>query len=397
MKILFISSMVPHSHVVSGILVIHNRIRLLAKRGHEISLAAFVSERDREHIHEVKPMLRDMQLLPKPEPNGGSLRQFLSPIPSDFRQMRSPAMHRLVGRMLTDSRYDVVVAEFTSMGQYFYHNPFLPAVRRVISCHSCYTTGARQKLKVDAWTPGIVPTYVDLMKLMRYEFDVLRSADHVVTLTPEEQVDLHHYAPDLRISVSPYGVGTAHYRPRPDITVEDCIMYTGFFEDVANQDAVNWFVGEIWPTLRAKHPDMKFYLVGRSPTEHMKELARRDKRIIVTGEVADLAEYLPRAKVYVCPVRFGKGLRGKVLQAMSAGVPVVSTSLGAEGIAAQNGQSIMLADTAHNMIENINLLLAEPTLRARLCLNGRQLATSRYSWDHCVDLFEEVLLRVAKG
>ena len=204
-------------------------------------------------------------------------------------------------------------------------------------------------------------------------------------------MELHHYAPDLRISISPYGVDTVHFSPNTQVPKEDCIVFTGFFGHAANQDAVSWFVREVWSTLAWRHPQLRFYVVGREPSREMHEMARKDPRIVVTGEVPEIAEYLSKAKIYVCPVRMGKGLRGKILQAMSSGVPVVSTSAGAEGITARSGRDIFLADTPHAMVENISLLLDDKVLRRFIGWNARRLVVSRYSWPHCVDLLEQVL------
>jgi len=398
MKILFLTSALPHHNVVSGFVVIYNRIRLLAQRGHKVGVACFVSEEDRVYIPEVESSLSELVTLPIPQT--GTVRQtadhVISQIPSDFRDLRSEEMRMTVGRMVERSHYDVVVAEFSSMGQNLYWNPRLPAVKRIISCHTCYTTAVRNRLRVQQWSLRWLKTYLALGKLQRFEFNMYRSADHVITLTPEEKIDLHHYAPDLRISVSPYGVDPERYKPAPDATREDCIVYTGFFRDVANQDAVQWFIQNVWPELKVRFPKLRFYVVGRSPTRYMQEIGRKDPRVVITGEVPAMEDYLARAKVYVCPVRLGKGLRGKILQAMSAGVPVVSTTLGAEGIAAQNGHNIILADTPHTTVEGISLLLQESTLRKSMSESARKLVVSHYSWDHCIDLLEEVLYKVVE-
>ena len=115
-----------------------------------------------------------------------------------------------------------------------------------------------------------------------------------------------------------------------------------------------------------------------------------------TNEVPDVSDYLAKAAVFVCPIRMGKGQRGTVLEAMAAGVPVVSTSLAAEGISAQSGHNILLADTPHTMREGICLLLDEPALSTAIAERGRQLATTKYSWPRCVDRLEEALYKVVR-
>jgi glycosyltransferase involved in cell wall biosynthesis len=296
--------------------------------------------------------------------------------------------------MVERSHYDVAVAEFTVMGQYLYRNPFLPAVRRVISCHSCLTTSTAKAAQLAPRRWGSLRKRLLLPRLRRYEFALYRSADLVLTLTAEEKLDLLRYEPDLRIGVVPYGVDVDHFRPKRGTGEGPSLVFTGYYRQEDNRDAVGWFARSVWPVLRDRWPALTWYVVGSGPTREIAELGRRDPRIVVTGEVEDVAPYLARARVYVCPMRLGTGFRGKILQAMAAGVPVVATTLAAEGIPAQTGESMLLADTAHTQIEAINLLLGEPSLRRRIASKARELAVSRFAWSRCVDLLEQELHQV---
>jgi glycosyltransferase involved in cell wall biosynthesis len=159
----------------------------------------------------------------------------------------------------------------------------------------------------------------------------------------------------------------------------------------ANRDAVLWFATRIWPLVRAHHPGVRFHVVGPSVTPMLRDLARRDPSIVVTGEVDDLRPYLHRAQVFVCPVRIGSGLRVKVLEAMAAGVPVVTTSLGAEGIPIQPGDTCLIADQPPMMASYISLLLQDELLRVSMARQARQLVADRFAWDRCTDLLEAVL------
>lgn len=399
MRILFLSSALPSPSSVSGFIVIYERIRHLALRKHEVGMACFVpADAEFREEPEIASMLFELETVPLPPRRAARVffDYFASPIPAAFRTATCPAMQRVTGEMVRRSSYDVVIAEFSQMGQYLHRNPYLPAVRRIISCHTCYTTSAKNNLRLQSSVFSKLAVAASLPALQTYEFDMYRSADHVITLTSEERQDLQHYDPSLRISVSPYGVDVHHYRPNAAVRREQAIVFTGYYSHLANQDAVFWFVRSVWPALRTKYPDLTFYVVGRGPTRDLLDLARKDSRIVVTNEVPDVSDYLAKAAVFVCPIRMGKGQRGKVLQAMAAGVPVVSTSLAAEGISAQSGHNILLADTPHTMREGICLLLDEPALSTAIAERGRQLATTKYSWPRCVDRLEEALYKVVR-
>lgn len=399
MRILFLASALPSPVSVSGFIVIYERIRHLVLRKHEVGLACFVPANTEFHEEpEIASMLFELETVPLPRRSAARIAfdPFASTVPAAFRTLSCKAMQMVAGEMVRRSSYDVVIAEFSQMGQYLHRNPYLPPVRRIISCHSCYTTSAKNQLKVQHGIFSKLATVLSLPALERYEFDMYRNADHVVVLTPEERQDLHHYDPSLRISISPYGVDTNHYKPNAAVRREQAIVFTGDYSHLANQDAVLWFVRSVWPALRTRYPDLRFYVVGRGPTRDLMDLARKDSRIVVTGEVEDLSDYLAKAAAFICPIRMGKGQRGKVLQAMAAGVPVVSTSLAAEGISAQSGHNILLADTPHTMSESICLLLDEAALSTAIAERGRQLATTKYSWPRCVDRLEEALHKVVR-
>ena len=394
MKILFLSPALPHAQAVSGLINVNKRLTLLAARGHEIGLASFIQPGDERYVPELRAVARDLELVPLPAAHSlaGDLFGLLpGTLPAPFRAWRSPAMARAVGGLVERGRYDVLVAEFAAMGQYLYRNRHLPPVRRVVSCHSCLTTALQKAIHFQPWAWPAWRKRLQRRGLARYEFAMYRSADLVLTLTGEERFDLLRQAPELRIAVVPYGVDVEHFRPREGQAGPDTLVYTGYFAQEPNCDAVLWFARDVWPRLRARWPALRFCIVGRAPTRPIRDLAARDARITVTGEVPDVAPFLAGACIYVCPMRMGTGFRGKVLQAMAAGLPVVATTLAAEGIPAQTGANVILADTAHTFEEGINLLLTDPELRQRVGAQARDMVLTRFAWAHCVDLMERAL------
>ena len=158
-----------------------------------------------------------------------------------------------------------------------------------------------------------------------------------------------------------------------------------------------WFAHTVWPRLKSRYPDLAFYVVGPSPTSDMIELARKDPRIIVTGEVDDIRPYLAKARAFVCPNRLGSGMRGKILQAMASGVPVVATTQSAEGIPIQMGDNGFLADKPRIMAQYIDLLLGDPALQFSIAQHAREMVVEKFSWDRGVDLLEGVLDDVLAG
>jgi len=168
-------------------------------------------------------------------------------------------------------------------------------------------------------------------------------------------------------------------------------------KDPANEDGVEWFYHHVWPQLSQHHPELKFYIVGAEPSQRIKRILSGERRIIITGKVKDLRPYRNRARVLVSPVRLGSGIRTKVLEAMASGLPVVSTSLGMEGIEAQNGVNCLLADTPELFTRSIEWLLTDRGLSARMARNARILVEKNHALNIGLTHFENILKSVVEG
>jgi glycosyltransferase involved in cell wall biosynthesis len=397
MKILFISRLFPHSQGISGSLIINNRIRFLAERGHQVGLASFVTDEDKPHVNEIKPYLQEMELFPAPEvtrPFARAARCMASTTPFPFCDARVPGMRKAIGEMIERSRYNIAIAEFSAMGQYLFKNPWLPAVRRIVSCHECWTTGYLKSIRFHGWSArGLVRRFT-FDHVRRYEFGMYMNMDHILVLTPEERYRLLKHAPNLRISVVPHGVDTDYFSPPASDNSEESIVFVGYYHNESNRDAVLWFVKNVWPGLKKKHPGVKFYVVGRGPVRVITDLARHDPAIIVTGGVVDIRPDLAKARAFICPIRMGSGFRAKLLEAMAAGVPVVSTSLAAEGISSWGCDTMFMADTPRQMLRSISLLITDPGLRQSMAANAREMVVSRFAKESGLSVLDNVVREV---
>lgn len=399
MKILFLANQLPHENVAGGHRLIYHRMRLLIDRGHQIGLAAFTTPETQHFIPAVRGMVAELETVPVPPRNilMRAFRDYTNPtIPAIIWKNYSTAMEQTIGDMVERSQYDVVIAEFSEMGMYLYRNPYLSAVRKVVSCHRCLTTAF---LKY-AETPGVpallrLKSALQIPPLKKYEFEMYSVMDHILTLTTEDRFALLNYAPELSVSVVPPGIKFAQPAPRP--TVQDAsptILMSGYFADKSNHDGALWFAHTVWPAIVAKHPTARFYMVGAEPEPQIKNLAKLDSRIVVTGAVDDLQPFREKANVFINPMRLGSGLRIKVLEAMAAGLPVVSTSLGVAGIPAQNGVNCFIADAPELFAESIEWLLSDAHLSQTMGRAAQEMVHRKYSIQTTGSELEHVLEEV---
>lgn len=208
------------------------------------------------------------------------------------------------------------------------------------------------------------------------------------------------YGSDSEINLVPNGVDISSYQPvrigQLDYsnTLDNnalTIAFTATFSYPPNSNSANTLIDDIFPLLREKYPSCRLLLVGRGPTQYMQESSRKTEGIIVTGEVPDVFPYLAAASVIVVPLQQGSGTRLKILEAFAAGRPVVSTTKGAEGINAVDGQHLLIRESPVEIVLAIEQLWSDESLKQRLIGSGYRLIVNQYSWDAIGEHVEQLI------
>ncbi len=399
MDVLFLCKTLPHEKVIGGPILVYNRVRILSRR-HKVSLLCFVSEEEREYQDTVARFCLEYRGVPMPRPGPFPRKAWdflFSPVPIYFLNSRSPEMFAALREMVRRHRYDVVVSEYSAVAQYLFRNPDLSGMKRVMSVHECYYLARRKAWRVQRFSREGLSALFNLKGLRKFEFDMYADADLVLTLTPEGKQELLDIRPDLRIEVVPHGVDVERFCVSGECEKEQAVMFLGNYPHDPNRDAVIYFHDRIWPRVRKEVPGARFYVVGKDPTPDLRELAREDSSVVVTGTVEDVRPYFERSKVFVNPVRIGGGFRGKLLEAMAMGLPIVTTSLGAEGVEAEDGRDMVIADDPEEFAAAVIRLLRDDDLCCRLGERARELAEERFSWEKGVERLERVLLDLVEG
>ena len=216
-------------------------------------------------------------------------------------------------------------------------------------------------------------------RLCRFERALARRAAAVVAVSPDEAAVVRALAPSARVVVAPNGVDAAALTPSPP---GDAALFVGLLSYAPTRDAMTWFAREVLPRLGAAAPEV--LVAGRDPGPELQALARGASRLSLLGFVPDLAPLYARAGVFVNPMRGGGGTRLKMLEAMAAGKAVVSTPIGAEGLALTPGRDVVLAETAADFADAVRALLADRAHAARLGRAARALVEARYGWEVCL-------------
>ena len=228
----------------------------------------------------------------------------------------------------------------------------------------------------------------------RYEQKSVGKFSQVVVTTDEDKRQMEEFDPQAKVTVIANGVDLDTFPYRDKDPQGHQIVFVGGLDYFVNIDAACFFSREVFPLIQQQFPDATLTLVGSKPSEQVKALTQQNPAITVTGRVPSIAEYLHQATVAVAPLRTGFGMKIKTLEYMSAGIPVVGSDRGLEGITV-DGANVPLkalrANTVPEYVTAISRLFNEPDLRATLSANGRDAIEKQYTWRNLSRQYEKVI------
>lgn len=233
--------------------------------------------------------------------------------------------------------------------------------------------------------------YAQWLKMRAFEERLCRKFDAVIAVSAEDRDQMRaDYLLDTVFDV-PTGVDTEFFKPS-GFTERDSmnLVFTGSMDWLPNDDAIRYFADDILPIVRRKVPKVSLTIVGRNPSPYLTELSKKDLSINVTGRVDDVRPYMEKAAVYVVPLRIGGGTRLKIYEAMAMEKPIVSTTVGAEGLPLQDGAGLLLADNAHSFAEAIVKLLKEPELAQRIGSRAARAVRESFGWHRVAIDFSQI-------
>jgi len=239
--------------------------------------------------------------------------------------------------------------------------------------------------------------YDQWRKTRAYERATCRQFDQVIAVSREDRAIMQHDYGVMNIDDVPTGVDTEFFR-RSGKEVEDPhnIVFTGSMDWLPNEDAIRYFTEQVMPLVKRVIPNLTLTVVGRNPYPGLLELSKRDPSIVVTGRVEDVRPFMERAAVYVVPLRIGGGTRLKIFEAMAMEKPIVSTSVGAEGLPVKHGEELLLADTPESFAESLIQLLSDTTLAKDLGQRAAKTVRDQFGWKSVADRFTEICERAIR-
>lgn len=296
---------------------------------------------------------------------------------------------------LADGAYDAVQVEGLELAIYISTiRSFSSKIRIVFDCHNAETELQKRSLATDIHKPSrwvaALYSWLQLRRLARFEEWALNSADAVIAVSENDRLQLQKLAPRKPIVIIPNTIDTDEYAwvGAVDPKMRYDLVFTGKMDYRPNVDGILWFVDNAWPKIIARRPQTTFAIVGQRPHSRLDRL-RGLVGVTITGRVPSVHPYLAGASVYITPLRIGSGTRLKIIEAMAAGKPVISTRIGAEGFEVENRKNILLADSPAEWVEATLELLQNKNRQDELGAAAREFA-SQYDWRRIQPLFSTV-------
>jgi glycosyltransferase involved in cell wall biosynthesis len=348
---------------------------------HEVSLISYVRPHEEKHVSSMKELCVDLEVV---SDTRSILRRSLDhPFlrvaqPKRYCYLHSSKYQKGLRAMLARREFDIAHVEGPWMGQYMDMLAGIKIVLDEVDVHSL--VAYRQYLNSKNWSQRIYNLY-EWAKTHSYELQACRQADLVFTRSDKDKKFLESWLPGPRVEVlPPWFEGLEQLSHISETPAErSSLLFLGAMNRIRNTEAVLYFYHEIFPLIRREMAGAKFYVVGSSPNEKVRRLAK-DKDVIVTGYVEDIGHYYEKCAVFVAPILVGGGIIVKVLNALAAGRPAVTTFFGNEGIQATPEQEIRIADSPEGFAQKTTELLTDDGLWRRIARNGRDFVQRQYNW-----------------
>jgi glycosyltransferase involved in cell wall biosynthesis len=383
MRLLFLAAAPPSRTHGGGALRMFHLVRFLGER-FDLDLVAPDAEGAEDSTRLLRSRCREMELVP-PAP-GAARRRLLRLGPYE----KDPALARAIHRRLASGRYAAVQVEKPAM------LPYLPKAVRIPIVLDTFAYGLTGAVRALEHERGVTARVRNLLRLIRFAaFDAFCWPDtHCILVVSElDRQRCLQRRPNARALIVPNGVDCAAIRPGPFREgVPPILLFTGDMGFEPNVQAALTLAHDVLPRVWQTYPDAELRLVGRNPDPRVLNL--RGPGVVVTGEVPDMLPHLHTATLYVAPLATGAGTRTKLLEALAAGLPIITSHIGIEGIEAIDGRDLVIADGSRAMSGAVSRLLGAPQERQRLGLAARRLAESRYDWPQCLAPLESLYGRL---
>lgn len=402
MRILWLKTELLHPVDKGGRIRTYQMLRAL-RRDHTVSYltldnggaAPDAVERAHEYCQELERI--PFRETPKDSPRlfADLAANLLSPLPYAVAKYASPQMRRRVVERVAQGDVDVLVCDFLFPSQNVPRGLPCPTV---LFQHNVEAEIWRRHTEVAQSAVRRAYFQEQWRRMRRFEGSECRRFNHVVAVSEGDAALMRSAYGLAECSSVPTGVDTEYFRPEPGRVQQPLeLVFTGALDWMPNEDAIEFFANEVLPLLHREEPGITLTVVGRNPTSRLKALASRQPALTLAGAVPDVRPYMNRAAAFIVPIRVGGGTRLKIFEAMSMSLPVITTTVGAEGLPVTPGVHALFGDTAAEFAAAVLAVLRDPARARALADAASAHVLANFGWDRVAQQFASICESVATG
>lgn len=373
-------------------------------RSHELTIALFYSAEKEEAPSELQSQFPRLICWPVKAADRRSwagrwayAKSFLSSQPHSVARFCRPEMLHELRRLVYAEKFDLIVSDFVLAAPIV---PWDAAAPKILFTHNVEATIWRRHFQIARNPIWKTVWWREYRMTLGMERKYARLADHVLTVSEADRRYFCALSTPDKVTAIPTGVDVMYFQPCSGAEKANTLVFTGSMDWQPNEDGILFFYRKILPLIRQSVPDVVVWVVGRNPSRVVQRLSQEDSAVHVTGRVDDIRPYVAKASAYIVPLRVGSGTRLKIFEAMAMAKPIVSTTVGAEGLPVSHGKDVFLEDEPAHFAERVVRLLQDKRLRERLGSCARRLVEEHYSWNRvaadCENVFARVIQKYAE-
>lgn len=394
MNILIITDYLPFPLISGDRIRVYNLIKNLS-RNHKVSLLSLTRPNDgssdgKRHLTKYCQYIGLVEINKKrkigyiPE----IVRFILARTPIELSFLFSKKMEEEIKTITRNNQFDVIQYEHSRMAFYDKCVDKQQRAKRVIMFHNVIFIQSESIYKINENKIDRFRDRLFSQQMRKWETGYSSHFDRCITVSEKDRQHLLSANPDLNVDVVANGVDTDTLQPLPFEDKSFALLFVGSMGYLPVANASIYFCNQILPQIKKKYPDITVWLVGREPTTDVKNL--ESKNVRVTGQVESVLEYYKKSTVCIVPLKAGGGTRLKILEAMALGRPVVSTSIGCEGLDVINNKHLLIADSPDAFSEKVISLIENDTLQQQIILEARKLVEKDYNWRKLTNRLENI-------
>lgn len=403
MKILFITNLLPYPLDNGGKIKSYNTLQMLSE-GNDIDVFSFYeSSKELDSLEYMKSKFSDVHIIEKPLTTSKNIKKMIliafrslfNKLPFVLLKFKDNKMNELLKREISKNKYDLVYIDHLQLAVYW-------DILKTCKCsiyldeHNCESQILKRKIESKQNFLKNWFIKLEYKKLKNFEDKILKKSDKVIVLSEEDKkclikdIDVN----ENKFIVIPIPIKVDFMKQRGSKINDNRtlnIMFLGTLTWFPNAQGVEWFVDKVIPQLEKVKLNYKLFIVGKDPSESLMSKCKENNKIIITGYVDDVNEYIEKCDIMVVPIFIGSGMRVKILEGLGKRIPIISTKIGAEGIDVEDGKDILLAENEQEFIASI-LKLKNSKLYSNIQSNGQILFKSRYSIDAVITKYRRFVL-----